>query len=70
LKILIYAYSVFTDHQEVFFLQFLKKRDDILKYLFNPKIYLIICGDFNINYLVDNSNKQQTHYDLHITFLI
>jgi hypothetical protein len=29
--------------------------------MFNPKIRLIICGDFNINYMIDNSNKQQLH---------
>jgi exonuclease III len=59
----IYIMSIYRS-PEGNFLQFLKKLNDILKYLFNPKIYIIICGDFNINYLVDNSNKQQLNSSL------
>jgi hypothetical protein len=40
-------------------IEFLKKLDAILKYLYSPKSEIIICGDININYLNESNHKQQ-----------
>jgi exonuclease III len=39
------------------FLHFLNGLDAILKSLYNTNSKFIICGDININYLVDNNRK-------------
>jgi exonuclease III len=39
------------------FLHFLNGLDAILKSLYNTNSKLIICGDINVNYLVDNNRK-------------
>jgi hypothetical protein len=31
----------------------------------NPNTKFIICGDININYLVDTYRKNQTHHSIH-----
>jgi hypothetical protein len=40
------------------FLHFLNGLDAILKSLYNSNLEFIICGDINVNYLVDNRKKQ------------
>jgi hypothetical protein len=39
------------------FLHFLHGLDAILKFLYNTNSKFIICGDTNVNYLVDNNRK-------------
>ncbi|GFG31309.1 hypothetical protein Cfor_12872 [Coptotermes formosanus] len=39
--------------------EFVEQLDRILKYLYKPKFELIICGDFNVNFLIDSSPVQQ-----------
>jgi hypothetical protein len=39
--------------------EFLEQLDLILKYLYKPKFEFIICGDFNVNLLIDSSPVQQ-----------
>jgi hypothetical protein len=39
-------------------IQFLKRLDVTLKYLYNPKSYFIICGSINIDYLDENKSNQ------------
>jgi exonuclease III len=41
------------------FNQFLKRLDTTLKYLYNPKSEILICGDININYLNESNQKKQ-----------
>jgi exonuclease III len=41
------------------FVYFLKGLETILKSLYSPKLEFIICGDININYLVDSNNRKQ-----------
>jgi len=41
------------------FKNFLKRLDLILQKLYNNKYNIIICGDVNVNYLVDNNRKSQ-----------
>ncbi|PNF30889.1 hypothetical protein B7P43_G06095, partial [Cryptotermes secundus] len=41
------------------FLHFMHKMDSVLKLLYNTKVELIVCGDFNIDYLTDNDRKRQ-----------
>jgi exonuclease III len=41
------------------FLQFLHTLDSILNFLHNNTIEIIICGDFNINYLNDNDKNSK-----------
>jgi exonuclease III len=47
------------------FTNFLQQLDLILQKLFNNKHNIIICGDVNVNYLVDNSRKSQLDAILH-----
>ena len=41
------------------FLQFLRNLDSILNFLYNNTIEIIICGDFNINYLNENDKRSK-----------
>jgi exonuclease III len=41
------------------FSYFMHKMDKILRLLYNTKTEYIICGDFNIYYLIDNCRKSQ-----------
>jgi exonuclease III len=41
------------------FTNFIHKMDKILRSLCSSKIEFIVCGDFNIDYLTDNSRKSQ-----------
>jgi exonuclease III len=41
------------------FRTFLTKLDQILQKLSKLKLDIIICGDININYLTDNTNRTQ-----------
>jgi hypothetical protein len=47
------------------FTNFLQQLDLILQKLFNNKHNIIICGDVNVNYLVDNNRKSQLDAILH-----
>ena len=38
---------------------FLQQLDNVLQTLYCPTTCLIICGDLNINYLVENEQKRQ-----------
>ena len=38
---------------------FLQNLDNVLQYLYTPFTHFIICGDININYLVDHEQKKQ-----------
>jgi exonuclease III len=40
------------------FNQFLKKLDDTLKYLHKPKTEFLLCGDINIDYLLESNRKK------------
>jgi hypothetical protein len=40
------------------FNQFLKKLDDNLKYLYKPKTEFLICGDINMDYLLESNQKK------------
>jgi exonuclease III len=40
------------------FQSFLKGLDNIIKKIYKPNVQLIICGDFNINYLNESKEKQ------------
>jgi hypothetical protein len=40
------------------FNQFIKRLDNTLKYLYNPKSEFLICGDINVDYLNDNYQKK------------
>jgi hypothetical protein len=39
-------------------IEFLKRLDAILKYLYSPKSEFITCGDSNVNNLKENNRKQ------------
>ena len=39
--------------------QFLQKLDTILQALHTPNLHLIICGDININYLIESEDRSQ-----------
>jgi len=41
------------------FTHFLQRLDNVLKFLHTQSTRLVICGDLNINYLVDNALKRQ-----------
>ena len=52
------------------FIHFLSSHDTILNRLYNNTLNIIICGDFNINYLENSNNKLQldsllASYNLH-----
>jgi len=40
------------------FAYFLQNLDNVLKTLYTPSTHLVICGDLNINYLVENEQKR------------
>jgi hypothetical protein len=44
---------------------FLKQLDLILQKLYNNKYNIIICGDVNVNYLIDNNQRSQLDAVLH-----
>ena len=39
--------------------EFVEQLDLILKYLYKPKFEFVICGDFNVNFLIDSSSARQ-----------
>jgi hypothetical protein len=39
--------------------EFVVQLDLILKYVYKPKLEFIICGYFNVNFLIDSSFAQQ-----------
>jgi hypothetical protein len=39
--------------------EFAEQLEIILKYLFKPKSEIILCGDFNVNFLVNSSTAHQ-----------
>jgi hypothetical protein len=41
--------------------EFLRRLDTTLKYLYNPKVEFIICGDINVNYLNEYNQKKQVN---------
>jgi hypothetical protein len=41
------------------FQYFVKGLDNIIKKIYKPDVQLIICGDININYLIDSKEKQE-----------
>ena len=47
------------------FTNFLKQLDLILQKLYNNKYNIIICGDVNVNYLIDNNRRSQLDAVLH-----
>jgi len=42
------------------FTNFLNRLDLILQKLYNNKYNIVICGDVNVNYLIDNNTDQQS----------
>jgi hypothetical protein len=50
----IYVLSVYPSGN---FSNFMLKMDEVLKSLYTLKTEFIICGDFNIDYLMDNYKK-------------
>ena len=51
---------------------FLNNLEETLNHIYNNTVYIILCGDFNINYLNDNQDKQAlnsllTSYSLYST---
>jgi hypothetical protein len=40
---------------------FLLGLEAILKSLYNTKLELILCGDINVNYIVDNNNNNKNN---------
>jgi hypothetical protein len=47
------------------FTNFLKRLDLILQKIYNNKCNIIICGDVNVNYLIDNNGRSQLDAVLH-----
>jgi exonuclease III len=43
---------------------FITQIETVLKKIYKPNLQMIVCGDFNINYLADNNKKQQLNYML------
>jgi exonuclease III len=41
------------------FQYFIKGLDNIIKKIYKPGVQLIICGDININYLIESKEKQE-----------
>ena len=41
------------------FQYFIKGLDNIIKKIYKPDVQLIICGDININYLIESKEKQE-----------
>ena len=46
---------------------FLQSLDNVLQSLYTPASHIIICGDININYLVESEQKDQLNNLLLIT---
>jgi hypothetical protein len=44
--------------------EFVVQLDLILKYVYKPKLKLIICGDFNVNFLIGSSSAQQLTFTI------
>jgi exonuclease III len=42
------------------FNQFINSLDTVLRKLYTPTSQFIICGDININYIIDNEKKKST----------
>ena len=53
------------------FYTFLNALDSTLRYLYKQKIEFIVCGDLNINFLLDSNYKLQLspYYSLTICFM-
>jgi hypothetical protein len=49
----------YTELLRAILICFFTKLDNILKYLYTPTLDFIICGDININYLVNSARKSQ-----------
>ena len=47
------------------FANFLKQLDLILQKLYNNKYNTLMCGDVNVNYLIDNNRRSQIDAVLH-----
>jgi len=47
------------------FTNFLKQLDLILQKLYNNKYNIVICGDINVNYMIDNNRRSQLDAVLH-----
>jgi len=47
------------------FTNFLNQLDLILQKLYSNKYNIVICGDINVNYLIDNNQKNQLNAVLH-----
>jgi exonuclease III len=47
------------------FTNFLNRLDLILQKLYNNKYNIVICGDVNVNYLIDNNRRSQLDAVLH-----
>jgi hypothetical protein len=47
------------------FINFLKRLDLILQKLYNNKYNIVICGDVNVNYLMDSNRRSQLDVVLH-----
>jgi exonuclease III len=43
---------------------FITQLETVIKKIYKPNLQMLVCGDFNINYLVDNNKKQQLNYML------
>jgi hypothetical protein len=60
-----YVFWLFIDLQGVTLQIFLKQLELILQKIYNNKYNIIICGDVNVNYLIDNKHKSQLDAILH-----
>jgi len=47
------------------FTDFLKLLDLILQKLYNNKYNIVVCGDENVNYLIENNQRSQLDAVLH-----
>jgi exonuclease III len=43
---------------------FIEKLEETLNLLFLNAVNLIICGDFNVNFMIDNTKKKKTYFAL------
>ena len=51
------------------FNQFIKNVDDVLKYLYKPKVEFLICGDINTDYLIKKKLVSLLTHNLSHTIL-
>jgi hypothetical protein len=58
-------YSGYLYISKGWFYIFLKQLDLILQKLYNNKYNIIICGDVNVNYLINNNQRSQLDAVLH-----